>query len=353
MKIKVGIIGAGMVARGHLLSLSTLKEVELSFLCDVKKENALKLKKEFSIPQVFTSYEEALEKEEKVNLIYILTPHKYHLPIALKAFSLGKDVVCEKPLARNYEEAKRILEEAKKKKRRLFVAENHRYLPQVRLAKKIIEEGGIGKPFLSLSTFCGDEWERMNDPLSWKGTPEESGGGVLVDNGPHMIDTLLHLFGKVKYVLGKGEKLLLHQKKKAEDTFLLLLFFEKKILSDLSLTFSARFSGWPRNYVGASIRYDLFGSEGSLHWRNEDTFLWVRKGERKEFPPQELEKYTLSMTRDFIESLKNRKEPLVKPEEALEVMKVISAGYLSSREKRQVFLKEIEKRAQNLEGERR
>jgi predicted dehydrogenase len=174
----------------------------------------------------------------------------------------------------------------------------------------------------------------MNDPHNWKGTKEKSGGGVIIDNGFHMIDTLISFFGDIESVSATAERLIVKAENKEEDTAVISFVFKNNAIADLGLTFAAQHSYFPAGYIGAGIRYDIFGTAGSLHLINGNRFpVSLVKGTKIErWESSELAaKYPLEMNRHFIECLLDGKDPLVTAEDGLKVMRVIDACYESVR----------------------
>ena len=193
-KIKVGIIGAGIVSEGHLESLKKIPNVEIAGIADPNEEARFRQSRKFEIKRTEADYKRLLD-DNKMDLVYLCVPHYLHCKIAVETLEAGKNVVCEKPLAMNAKEAERMLKASHDAKKMLFIAENHRFMPENIKIRELINKGEIGKSFMCLSCFIGDEMRRMNDPHNWKGTKDKSGGGVIIDSGPHMIDTLMSFFG--------------------------------------------------------------------------------------------------------------------------------------------------------------
>jgi len=296
-------------------------------------ENARrKLAADFGIDRTCADYEELLRSD--VDVVYVCTPHYLHHPTALAALMQGKHVICEKPFALNADQAKEMAAQAAKVGKRIFPAENHRYIAENRKVREIIAGGGIGKPFLCMATFIGDEYERMSDPKNWKGTWDKSGGGVLIDNGPHVFDTVLSFFGRPVSVCAHCSNALAASPDKGEDTAIATLRFGSGVLCEVSLTFVARYCGFPEQYVGAGLRYDVFGENGSAHILMGDPcpVKWVTGKETRLFGQEELEQeFTDVADVHFLECILDGKEPLVTSTDGIQVMSVIDACYRSAK----------------------
>ena len=113
-KVRIGIIGCGGIANGkHMPALKKLPQVEMVAFCDIIEEKAIKAAKEYGVPgaKVFTDYKQLLE-EKDIDVVHVLTPNKQHSFITVDALEAGKHVMCEKPMAINSAEAKKMLDAA-------------------------------------------------------------------------------------------------------------------------------------------------------------------------------------------------------------------------------------------------
>ena len=328
MSLRLGIIGGGQIVQWRIADLLRSGRWRMAGLADPDPRAREIIRREFRLENIHADYHRLLEGDA-VEVIYLCVPHHLHCPLALEALHNGKHVICEKPLALNAAEAKRMQAAAQRAGKRLFVAENFRYLSANRAMRKVIEEGALGQVFLCLSCFIGDEYQRMSAPASWKGDPDKSGGGVIIDNGPHVIDTLCSFFGRAESVQAFAERGVITCPGKAEDTACLTLRFAGGVLANIALTFVARQNLFPTGYGGAGLRYDIYGVGGSLHMVNErgDPVRLVRHGQHEAIaqPP------ALNMMEHFAECLESGAEPLVTAEDGLHVMEVIDACYESIR----------------------
>ena len=131
-KVRIGIIGCGGIANGkHMPALSKIPEVELVAFCDIIPERAQKAAQEYGIEgaKVYTEYQELL-KDDSIQVVHVLTPNNMHSPITVAALKAGKDVMCEKPMAKTYAEAKLMLETAKATGRKLTIGNLNKFCPE-------------------------------------------------------------------------------------------------------------------------------------------------------------------------------------------------------------------------------
>ena len=187
------MVGCGKVAtRGHLPALKELERrglVELVAVADVNRRAARRAAKAFDVPVYHTSPEEVAERPD-VDAVCICTPTPTHAELCLLFARSGKHVLVEKPMCRTYEEALAIEEAVKSSGVALSVVQNYRYIRAVREAKKAVLSGRLGR----LLTIQGVLHRPF--PVRWtRALWLYEGGGVLYDQGPHLVDMVLWLKG--------------------------------------------------------------------------------------------------------------------------------------------------------------
>ena len=189
-KIKVGIIGCGGIANGkHMPSLRTVPEVELTAFCDIIPKRAEKAAKEYGAPgaKVYEDYRKLLE-DKSITAVHVCTPNKSHCFITVDALNAGKHVLCEKPMAKTYADAKLMAEAAKKTGKLLSIGYQNRYRVDSQYLKKSIERGDLGEIY-----FAKAHAIRRRAVPTWGVFLDEEaqGGGPLVDIGTHALDMTL------------------------------------------------------------------------------------------------------------------------------------------------------------------
>ena len=155
----------------------------------------------------FESYEtdwKDLVKREDIDAVDICTPNDTHAEIAIAAAAAGKMVLTEKPLSRNFEEGKRMVDAIEKAGVKNTVWYNYRRIPAVTLAKQIIDSGKLGKIFHYRANFLQDWTINADLPQGgealWRMDAEVAGSGVTGDLLAHCIDTAMWLNGGIKDV---------------------------------------------------------------------------------------------------------------------------------------------------------
>ena len=202
--MKVGIIGCGGIANGkHMPNLKKMRDAEMVAFCDIIRERAEKAAAEYGVPgaRVYTDYREMLAREPEIDNIHVLTSNRMHSTISVAALEAGKNVLCEKPMAINYEEAKKMLEAQKKTGKLLSVGYQHRQDHDIQYVKKEALKGTFGDIYFAKARVL-----RRRGVPTWGvfQNEYEQGGGCLVDVGTHALDVVLWLMDNydVRYVVG-------------------------------------------------------------------------------------------------------------------------------------------------------
>jgi len=188
--IKVGVIGLGM-GQNHLHGYNKIPEVKIWAIADLEEERLKSFSQEYSVPHSFKDYRELLKLKE-LEVVSIALPNFLHCPVTIETLEAGKDVLVEKPMALNSEEAEKMVKVARKKKRILMVGMNYRYLPEMEVLKRFIEQGELGDIYY-IKAVALRKRTFPKDSTSWFKNKQKSGGGGLVDMGPHMVDLSLWL----------------------------------------------------------------------------------------------------------------------------------------------------------------
>ena len=199
---RVAFIGAGtIVQRAHVPGFKALPNVEPVAICDVNAERVAAVAAEHGIPAHYTDYEEML-REVKPDITVIATPNIFHKPMTLAALNAGSNVLCEKPLALTYADAKEMIETAAAKGLVLNVGTHYRYTPTTRAAKAHVDGGFLGEVYAARAV-----WQRRSGIPGfggWFTNAGLAGGGALLDIGIHALDRALYLMGYPKPVSVSG-----------------------------------------------------------------------------------------------------------------------------------------------------
>ena len=261
-RIRIGIVGAGRMGRIRALSAHAHKSCTVTLVADWDLGRARSLAAEVGA-QPAMSGEEVINSED-VDALVVATPHKFLSYLTLAALRAGKHVFCEKPLARNIDEADEVLEEIKRltdpgcpgASPLLMVTVGYtlRHHPAVSQAWRWVKEGRIGTAFYILGRY--GHGGRPGYEREWRADPEMGGGGELLDQGVHLIDLSRAFLGEFREVSGFTQCFCwgASQGNVEDNAFLLLRTREGKIAA-----LHASWTQWKNLFS-----FEIFGSDGSI-----------------------------------------------------------------------------------------
>lgn len=188
---RVAFIGAGaIVQRGHIPAFQRIANTEAVAVCDVNEERAKAVAVEAGIPHAYQSYEQMLA-EVQPDIAVVATPNIFHKPMSIAALQAGAHVLCEKPLALTYADAKEMFDVAAQQGRTLTVGTHYRWSAPMRAAKAHVDAGFFGDIYAARTV-----WQRragIPGYGSWFTNKDLAGGGGLLDIGVHALDRALFL----------------------------------------------------------------------------------------------------------------------------------------------------------------
>jgi len=201
-KVKLGLIGLGYIGKIHLRNSLKLANAKLVAVSDISKSALDQAKKE-GVKKTFTNYEQLL-KDPKIDAVIIALPTHLHLECTKRAAEAKKQILLEKPIARNVAEAKEIISVVQRNSVKLMMGYPLRFNNIMCSLKKKLESGELGDVVTAYATnvSTGPFQHRTHDyapvPVSeWWFKKELSGGGVLMDLGSHLINLLRGYFGEI------------------------------------------------------------------------------------------------------------------------------------------------------------
>ncbi|OWA37221.1 dehydrogenase [Saccharibacillus sp. O16] len=210
-KVNVGMIGYKFMGKAHSnayralpMFLPDVPKPVMKAICGRDEQAVQAAGEQFGWESVETDWRSLVERSD-IDLLDINAPSDAHKEIALAAAAAGKHIFCEKPLALSLADAKEMLEAAEQAGIKHMVGFNYRFAPAVRLAKKLIEEGRLGKIYHFRGLFLQDWILDPDFPLVWRLQKEVAGSGSLGDLGAHTIDMARYLVGEFDEVVGMSE----------------------------------------------------------------------------------------------------------------------------------------------------
>jgi predicted dehydrogenase len=171
---------------------------EVALVADINQDRAKETGK--TLETDWTDDWNAVVQHPEIEAVVVATVNKSLLPITLAAFQKGKHVLCEKPLGRNAQEAKQMVEAALAAKKILKTGFNHRHHHAIWRAHELVQAGKIG-PLMNIRAAYG-HGGRPGYDQEWRGDPDLAGGGQLLDQGVHLVDLSRWFLGDFSQVTG-------------------------------------------------------------------------------------------------------------------------------------------------------
>jgi predicted dehydrogenase len=337
-KVKVGVIGCGAISGAYLGMAKNFPLVEINAVADLDAARAKSAAEKFGVPRVLEVDELIADKE--IEIVLNLTIPKAHVPVAIQALEAGKHTFCEKPLGINRAEGQKLIDLAKQKNLRVGCAPDTFMGAGIQTARKLIDDGAIGRPVAFSASMQGRGHE------SWHPSPEfyyEVGGGPMFDMGPYYLTALLNLFGPVKRISGMAsiaipERTITSEPKKGKkitvetpDHIVGLMEFENGAIGTIIQSFAVIDGGH-----SGSHPILINGTDGVLHVPDPNGFdgtVKLRKlGEKEavEIPPTFVSGYGRSVgLADMAIALRTGRPHRASGEQAFAVLDLMQ-GFLDS-----------------------
>lgn len=358
--LKIGIIGCGGIANGkHLPSLAKIKNIEIVAFCDVVEERAELAREAYGTKdaKAYTDYKELL-KDESIDVIHVCTPNISHAEISIASMEAGKHVMCEKPMAKTSKEANAMVETMKKTGKKLTIGYQNRFRKDSQHLHTLCENGELGEIYNAKAHAI----RRRAVPTWGVFLDEEAqGGGPLIDIGTHALDLTLWMMDnyKPKYVVGNTYHKLSQMDNAAnawgpwnpdkftvEDSAFGFVTMENgaTIYLEASWALNSLEVGEAKTTLhgtkaGADMKEGL-RINGEEHGLTFDKTVQLEVGgvdfyDGSSDDPADIE------AQQWIDSIVNDTEPVVKPEQALVVTQILEAIYESSKTGEPVYLEQM------------
>jgi len=294
--LKIGVIGTGNMGRHHVRIYHEMPNVELVAISDKDKNIRERMKREYNI-QTYENYEDMLTK---VDAVSIAIPTIYHKKVALKCIQQNVDCLIEKPISSNLEDAKEIVDEAKKNKVILAVGHIENFNPVVKELKRIIDDNILGNILIISSKRVGPFVKRVKDI------------GIILDLATHEI-------GVIRYLLDveKGDSVNLFSSWKGlnneKGDYAMIVMEYKDTISNIEVNWHTPYKSREIIVTGskAVAKVNYYDQKIQIH-----DYEWTKSLDMIKKEPLKLE------LNDFVNSVKNRAKPLVDGSEGLEILKL-------------------------------
>ncbi len=353
--VKVGIIGCGMIANGkHMPCLAKLDNVQLVAFCDLKPERAEEAAAKYGTPdaQVFTNYKDLLALDE-IEVVHVLTPNSSHAMISVDALESGKHVMCEKPMAVTGAEARAMYEAHLRTGKKLTVGYQNRSNARSQLLKKMIVNGELGDIYFAKAVAT-----RRRGVPTWGVflDKEQQGGGPMIDIGTHSLDLILWLMDNYEpeSVVGSVFHKLKHTENAAnewgswnpdefevEDSAFGYVKFKNGATVIIETSWALNIADGGGNLLcGTKGGADFAKNELRINGERDGCLFMnaidVNANARERFRGEQLTDFEYE-AKQWIHSIVNDTEPLVKPREAMVVTQILEAVYRSAETGKTVY----------------
>ena len=272
-KVSICFIGCGSIAAVHA---NHIKKRSGQFdLCFASRDliKAKKYCKRFGGKEAFGSYVEAADSK-KVNIFFICTPPGDHFNSLRIAAESGKDVIVEKPAARNVKEIESMIKLIQRNAVRCMVAENYQFKPSLLKISNLLASGIIGEPFhIELKK------SMLQVAEGWRGKSDLLGGGALLEGGVHWIRAMTMLGGEVVNLSAISPDYEEKNNTVFETTVSLSLKYKGNLTGNLFHSWSAK-----TKMKGLSMSR-IYGSDGIIHFESNGIFILVRGKKSKLYFP--------------------------------------------------------------------
>jgi len=326
-KLKIAMVGGGGIAQiAHLPNWANMDDVELVALCDVDQGKVGFLTEKFNIPRWYYVLDEML-KREKLDALHICTPSLHHFPMTHLALSKGVNVLVEKPIALNSDDAKTLDDIATKNNLTLMVGMHNRFRDDVSMLRNFLAQDELGDIFY-IKTGWLKKWEKES-ANGWHSEKKSSGGGVLIDIGIQLLDLALYIvnFPRLKKVRLYDYNL--NPDINVEDAALAVI----ETASGQTITIEV---SWKMHLEKDTVYTNIFGKNGAaklnplrIHREMHGNLVNLSPLDQHSKIDQFKKAYSKEL-RHFVKVVRGEKENRSSANDALKVMKIIDALYESA-----------------------
>lgn len=348
-KIGIAVLGCGFIAPKHLDACVADERCELIAVCTREPEWAEEVRAKYGAKKAYTDYHDVLADPE-VDAVSICLPNAMHAKVTIEALEAGKDVLCEKPMAANAEEARAMIDARDRTGKTLMILQNQRFIPAAQVMKRMYDNGEFGDIY-----HIRTGWRR---PLGMLPSPDDdvvvgkphydrdwyndksACGGVLRDLGVHMIDLAMYITGFPRI---KSVDASLHrsfepaaasgmENRKAstsEDLAVAHLKFENGMSLSLEVSFGTPISE-------EQVFTELYGTKGGAE-RSFDDLRLIKTADGAAYTLEDVdlsgEKPFVHCIHEFLDVLVDGRENPCRPEDSLAIIEILDRIYAAGEEK--------------------
>ncbi len=366
-KIGFGLVGAGGIGFVHAwatrvapFSFSDLdpRQIELVGVYNRTLSKAENLAKRFGFRYATDELEKILNDPE-INAVCIALANAFHREPVIKAADIGKNILCEKPLGLNLDEAREMYESVKNAGITHAVALVMRFMPSVIYAKQLIDQGVLGRIYHYRAVVAHSRYVNPDLPIEWRMKKSLAGGGALADIGIHLMDLARYLIGEVRELAAITKTFIRERKTKSgekdivdvEDAGLVIFSFDNGALGNIEATrFGPGFQELDR--------IEIHGSKGMIRFYLENPFeiflylstedppgvkrVILKPWSNALWPPSKSISgwafLFVKLIHEFFKAILEKREASPNFYDGLKAQEILEAAYVSAEEKRWVRL---------------
>jgi len=278
-EIGVGVIGTGFMGKAHSIAYSASASVfgtglrpRLEMVCDLSPERAQNRATDLGFSRYSADWQDVVN-DPAIDLISVCTPNDTHAEISIAALKAGKNVWCEKPMSTTLADSIAMRDMAAASTGKTIIGYNYTKNPAVTHARRLIEEGRIGRVSGFFCRYDVDNEADGTRPWSWRMSRDKSGTGA---NG----DVLSHVISIGHYLTGStisrvvGDIAIIHSQRRDENS----PNTEKTVDNDDMVSALVTFANGVKGHIGASrvtwgrkcgLRWEIHGTEGTILYDQE------------------------------------------------------------------------------------
>ncbi len=346
MSHKLAIIGFGGMGTWHYEKITEcIDTVNVKGIYDIREEMNEKASKLGLF--VYSSVEE-IANDPEIDMVTVATPNNFHKDLSIKMLKAGKHVICEKPVTMDAAELEDIIKVANDSGKVFSVHQNRRWDKDYKIIKKILADKTLSEPYFIESRVQGSRGVLHG----WRGY-KENGGGMLLDWGVHLIDQMVFLIDSPVVEVGAHLMTITtpeHNGEIVDDNMKIFLRFKNGIsgIVDVSTNCFVNHPRWHVSCDGGTAVIEDFSCKGAMLQKKldsemlwEDSIVYTEAGPTRTMAPRPTE--TIIETplpdvvtdwgdfyKNIVDVIDNGAELIVKPEEALRIMKIIDLAFVAN-----------------------
>lgn len=333
-KVKLAIVGLGGIAQIiHMPILSKMEEVEITAVCDSDLSKCKNIASRYNVGKYYKDLEKMLEENPEISAVIIAAQTNVHKDISIKCLEAEKDILIEKPIARNYKEAKEIVEAARTNKRKVMVAMNNRFRNDMMMQRTFTKAKELGEIF-----YVKAGWVKpQSSNQKWMLEKDKAGGGVFLDNGIAMLDIGLWILGfpEVKSVTAMNYY---HNTKSVEDSSIAMIKFKNNTTLTIEVS-------WSLLREGELFYCNVYGKEGSSSinpfkiYKRMGGDLYNITPKKIVTPSNVFKKSYEYELKHFVGAVAGNHNIISNGDDALKVMEIVDAVYKSAKAGKEIIFK--------------